>query len=275
MVLPDDIEAIRREPDPIRQAQRAATLQAVYQQHSTELGRLRRAGMERAHLEQGMSYTDVAKALGITKGRVTQLRSSAPPAHRALFGKGPVTVAVPYRQVESRAHPLVSAEDLEARRQAEAMLKSLGFMTTEHEVLATDERVPGGDVFLICGPKSSQVSRALIDQDPVLDVVKEGGRWWVVDRASGGRFGSSSDDAEPSDGDVAYVSRREVDGRVITHVAGIHAIGSLGAVRRFESDAASLFAEASYGSFSLVLGCSYEGIEITSTETVAGPYTWE
>ncbi|MFI2102814.1 hypothetical protein ACH436_05945 [Isoptericola sp. NPDC019693] len=275
MALPDDIDAIRREPDPIRQAQRASALQTVYQQRSTELGRLRRAAMERAHLEAGLSYTDVAKALGITKGRVTQLRSSAPPAHRAIFGKGPVTVSVPYRRAEGRAHPLVSAEDMEARRQAVTMLRSLSFVTAEQEILVDDRRLPDGDVLLICGPKSSLVSQVLIDQDPVLDVLNDDGRWLIVRRDTGERFGSGSHDAVPAAEDLAYVSRRESDGRVITHVAGIHAVGSIGAVQHLDSQAAALFAKSGYGSFSMILRSSYDGMKITSTGTVAGPFGWE
>ncbi|MFC7660888.1 helix-turn-helix domain-containing protein [Pseudonocardia benzenivorans] len=56
-----------------------------------ELARLRRAAIEEARDQLGGSYTEVAKAFGLTKGRITQIRNSAPPAHRAFFGVGPST----------------------------------------------------------------------------------------------------------------------------------------------------------------------------------------
>ena len=45
---------------------------------SEELAQLRKAAVIRAHDELGMSYTDVAAAAGISKGRVTQIRKSSP-----------------------------------------------------------------------------------------------------------------------------------------------------------------------------------------------------
>jgi Sigma-70, region 4 len=50
----------------------------VYQQRAVELARLRRAAIEEAHRDRGLSYTEIAEALGITKGRITQIRDTAP-----------------------------------------------------------------------------------------------------------------------------------------------------------------------------------------------------
>jgi len=74
----DEFEAVRRDPDPIRRGQRATSLLTTYQQRSTELARLRKAAIEEAHQQHGLSYTEIATRLGITKGRITQIRSDAP-----------------------------------------------------------------------------------------------------------------------------------------------------------------------------------------------------
>jgi hypothetical protein len=54
-----------------------------------------------------MTYTAVA---GLSKGRITQIRQTAPPSERAFFGVGPVTIAVPERTMPGRALPVISAE---------------------------------------------------------------------------------------------------------------------------------------------------------------------
>lgn len=60
----DDFESVRRDPDPVRRGRRATDLLTIYQQRAAELARLRRAAIEEAHREQGMSYTEIAAALG-------------------------------------------------------------------------------------------------------------------------------------------------------------------------------------------------------------------
>ena len=92
MSSPDDFDEVRRDPDPIRRGRR------VYQQRAAELARLRREAIEEAHIGQGLTYTEIATALGITKGRVTQIRGGAPARERAFFGVGPVHVGVPLRE---------------------------------------------------------------------------------------------------------------------------------------------------------------------------------
>lgn len=74
----EEFEQVRAEADSIRQARRATELLEAYRLLSEELAQLRKAAVIRAHDELGMSYTDVAAAAGISKGRVTQIRKSSP-----------------------------------------------------------------------------------------------------------------------------------------------------------------------------------------------------
>jgi len=78
----------------------------------------------------------------------------------------------------------------------------------------------------------------------------------------------------PASADLAYVGRHQDDGRVAVHIAGIHAIGSLGAVRYLAAHLAELFAQAGDTSFSLVVRASYDDLTITGSSLVAGPFTW-
>ncbi|WP_404385010.1 helix-turn-helix domain-containing protein [Knoellia locipacati] len=270
----EEFASVRAEPDALRRGRRATELLTLYQQRSTELARLRRAAIEQARDETGMSYTEIAAALGITKGRVTQIRGSAPTQERAFFGVGPVTIGVPYRyQTTDRERPLIAAEDAQAGESATQLLHALGFATTSMQIEPDMRELPEGDALVICGPKSAPIAATLLDRDPVLAVVNHGGRWWIEDRETGIRHGSPSDEPEPLDADIAYVARHVIDGRVIVHVAGLHAIGSLGALHYLTANVAELFTTADT-SLSLIVRANYTGLEIDATELLAGPKTW-
>ncbi|MCA1192897.1 helix-turn-helix transcriptional regulator [Saccharopolyspora sp. 6V] len=71
----DDVEAVRHEPDPVRQAARATELINECGRRVTELAALRRTAIERAHHDYGLTYADVADFLGITRGRIAQIRN--------------------------------------------------------------------------------------------------------------------------------------------------------------------------------------------------------
>src|SRR4051812_9289018 len=109
--MDDEFELLRREPHPLVRGRRATQLMATHQQRSVELARLRRAAIEEARDRLGGSYTEVARAFGLTKGRITQIRNSAPPAHRAFFGVGPLDIALAGRRIVAREDLVIAAED--------------------------------------------------------------------------------------------------------------------------------------------------------------------
>ncbi len=270
----DAFDAVRRDPDPLRRARRAVELQTVYQQRAVELARLRRAAIEDAY-RSGMSYKDIAAALGVTKGRITQIRSNAPAPERAFFGVGPVTVTLPVRfGVTDRERPLIAVEDAETAEQVDALLASLSLTTSRRQLDPATSQPPAGDTVIICGPKSAPVGAALLGADPRLGMVEADGRWWIEVRAPGERHGSPSDQQPPESGDLAYVGRHLVAGRVIVHIAGLHAIGSLAAITYLSRALPELFAEQGDTQFSLAVRCTFDGLAITSADLALGPYRW-
>ncbi|MFE7068452.1 hypothetical protein [Microbacterium sp. NPDC057658] len=271
----DEFADVRRDPDPIRRGRRATELLALYQQRSTELARLRREALEEAHRDLGLPYSQIATSLGITKGRVTQIRSTAPAPARALFGVGPVTIVTPYRyQVTDRERPLLAAEDVAAGEAAKQLLESFDFVTRSAQVGPDDTELPSGDLFVICGPKSSHAVMPLLDTDPRLTIAHDEDGWYIKDRQSQVRHHSPSDTARESV-DLAYVARRGEAGRTITHVAGLHAIGSLGAVEYLTANAAELYSDAAGHDFSLLVESGYDGFAITSTTAIGDTLWWE
>lgn len=270
-----EFEDVRRESDPIRQGQRATELLAVYQQRATELARLRRDSIERAHRELGLSYTEIAAKLGITKGRVTQIRSTAPAPERAFFGVGPVSVGVPYRyQTTDRERPLIAAEDAKTSEQFVRLLESMAFATTQYQIEPDQATAPDGDTVVICGPKSAPIGAWLLKQDPELAMTNDGSRWWIEETATGTRHGSPSDEPKAESADLAYVGRHLIGNRVVVHVAGIHSIGSLGANDFLMKNLAEIFSKTADKPCSLVVRATYEGLDIVRSELAAGPFVW-
>lgn len=145
-----------------------------------------------------------------------------------------VVIAMPTRAA-GRTFPVVAYEDALAAMKLSEFLRRRAFKV---EILGIP---PDGHVdidgmgrvalVLICGPKNSVVAAELIGANPLYEFITDGPEWFVRDRATGLRYGTRKS-AEADTRNVAYVCRvRRYDGnvRTILHIAGLHAIGSLGA----------------------------------------------
>ena len=266
----DPFEDVQQEADPIRQAKLAGQLITVYQQRSVELARLRRQAINRAAEERGISYSAIASELGLTRGRVAQIRRSAPPPERAFFGIGPVTIAVPLREVPGRSLPVISSEDARAYDMLAARLAELGFQFSRYGIPASGHWTPpAGDVVAICGPKSSPVTAKAIESDPFLSFSElEPGLWVISDRVTGEVYESPIDVSDHKEADVAYLGRVATADRELLVIAGVHAIGSVGAVDYLIRSLSSLYAEVGTSRFSVVVASEHEGETVRRSEAL-------
>jgi hypothetical protein len=274
-VSTDEFDRVRAEADPLVQARLATDLLAEYQQRSVELARLRRDAIERAAAQDGMTYTAVAAALGLSKGRITQIRQTAPPSERAFFGVGPVTIAVPERTMPGRALPVISAEDTLARQTLGALLAELNFQVVDASVPAVGEwELPRGDLVAICGPKSSPTVASILATDPRLSFGPDShGRWVITDGADGTVYGSPMDQPGRASEDVAYVGRLRHGDRSLLVIAGVHAIGSLGAVDYLRRHLADVYPDVDEEPFSMVVRSRHDGATILDSEAACPPRT--
>lgn len=274
----DQFERVRREVDPLRQAQLAGELIATYQQRSVELARLRREAINRAQAEKGLNFAAIAEKLGLTRGRITQIRQKAPAPERAFFGVGPVTVAIPNRLVPGRALPVISSEDARAADLLTDLLTDLAFHVDRLRIPPGGVWEPRGDVVAICGPKSSAVTAQAIASDPVLTFDSNQAEKWTIRERDGSRsYESPMDDATSLTwSDVAYVGRLALpSGQPIFVVAGVHALGSVGAIDYLRRHVAELYTRVGTQRFSMVVASEHDGETVTRSELLCAPRVHE
>ncbi|MCF4121751.1 hypothetical protein L1785_12230 [Antribacter sp. KLBMP9083] len=266
----EEFESIRADGNPVSQARRATALLTTYTQRAAELARLRKVAIDRAYAA-GMTYTEIAAQIGLSKGRITQLRKSAPPAERVFFGVGPVTVAIPLRAIGDRPLGVVAAEDAKAAEVMSGILESLSLAVDPFQIPPTGEWDPPADAVAICGPKSSRVTAEAIESDPFLSFKPDdSGRWVITDRQTGETFISPWDTSDRTR-DIAYVARLRRKGRTLLVVAGVHALGSVGAVEHLRHHLPDLYAEVGERPFSLVVASTFDGTTPTETTALWGP----
>lgn len=267
-----EFDEVRGEPDPVRRGQRATELITRYQQRAIELARLRKEAIEEAH-RAGLSFTEIAELLGVTKGRISQIRTSAPPAERAFFGVGPVAVGIPRPADNEDDHVHFDVSFQATRQRVEVDLGRLSMAATHFEIDPDTADVPAGDAVVICEPEAAPVARRLLAADKALGFEKVDGTWYLVDKSSGRRYGSPFRADSTNRIDIGYLARQVADGRVIVHIAGVTGVGSLG-IAHWLSDHVSEIYERSARFTSAVIECDFDAdLSITGSRIVAGPFT--
>lgn len=196
-----------------------------------------------------------------------------PPPERALFGTNRVTVAAPLRRIPGRSLPVISFEDVLASERLTRLLTTLG-LDIRLLRIPPDGRwqLPTHDTVAICGPKSSPVIAEAIASDPFLRFDPDPtGRWTIQERDGSCGYSSPMDDSTSSWSDMAYVGRLDFRGSDLLVIAGIHALGSVGAVDYLSRQSASLYAAVGTKRFSLVVRSDHDGDRVIGSELICRP----
>ena len=267
----DPFEVVRRESDPLQQARLAGDLMSLYRQRGYELARIRRDAINRVVEQRGGTFSAVGAELGLTRGRISQIRKDAPATERAFFGVGPIDVATPTRHSSDRPEGVVALEDAESARIISDVLRDLAFEVRPVAIPIDGVWSPAHEAVVICGPKSSIVSAEILSHDPVLNFYEvEGGQWVIEDRKTGQHFESPLDNGAKRE-DIAYIGRVTRDAKTVLVVAGIHALGSIGAVSYLAENLRSLHDAVGTKDFSMAVRSQFEGLTPTTTEVAWGP----
>jgi hypothetical protein len=250
---------------------------ATYQQRSIELARIRRAAIEEARDRLGGSYTEVARAFGLTKGRITQIRNSAPPTHRAFFGVGPLDVALAGRRIVARGDLVIAAEDDMVGAHITDEVEALAFTTERLIIDPGEEWEPKRDAVIVCGPASAHIGHILMAEDPQIEMrIGDGGTWRLFDKLTGEAFLSPLDELDgPRRADHAYLSRRIRNGHVVVHIAGLHALGSIGAAHYLTEHVPDLWSSFGEQPFSMAVTGTFDGLTPTGLSVLIPPRAWD
>jgi hypothetical protein len=167
---------------------------------------------------------------------------------------------------------VISAEDSIAAEQMTTQLQELGFVVNQFRIPVGGRWEPSGDVVAIAGPKSSPVTANALTADPLLEFVADSsGRYGITDKETGKRYLSGMDDTPSRPQDVAYVGRLPYSGGTLLLIAGIHAIGSVGAVEYLRANAAETYRTVGDSQWSAVIGSRHNGVTILESEVVCPP----
>jgi transcriptional regulator with XRE-family HTH domain len=248
--------------DPLKRAQEASELAATYQTAIAELSRIRREALEEL-VTQGMSQSQIAEKLGMTRARVGQLLSTGPKAERAFLGSGTLTIAVggKLEAKATRPGPVVAQEDFQAYDTFQELARMVG-LDTCYEVI----HPPGminlnrDNLIVICGPRLSPLIAQVLASDHHIGFEQDDAGWYLIDRVEDKTYRSPMDKGESSD--YAYLGRLpRLDGRgSFLYIAGIHAVGAAGVVHYLDNHLTELYREVKTRRFSTIIGCSFDAV---------------
>jgi hypothetical protein len=125
---------------------------------------------------------------------------------------------------------VIAAEDDVIGAHLTAETEALAFVTERRIIDPREEWEPSHDAVVVCGPASAHIGHVLMSEDPVIGMrIGDGGLWSLVDKVSGDAHVSPMDDPGHRGGRITPTCPDARDGQVVVHIAGLHALGSVGA----------------------------------------------
>jgi transcriptional regulator with XRE-family HTH domain len=278
-IVIEDLDELRALPDPMDRAKRAGTMQDRLQMIGKEVSRVRREAIEEL-LRGGMTQTQLAKDLGMSRGRISQLMSGGPPPERAFFGDDTLTVALGGKLEAEKVKPgpVLAQEDFVAFHRLKELLQTLQ-LDAGHEIVQPPGflRLNRSNLVVICGPRLSPILGEVLESDPILGFRNDGDEWYLVDQATNTEYRSPMENGEA--GDVCYFGRLpRPDGKgYFTYMAGIHAPGPIGVIHYLTSHLGELYREVKGRRFSTLVQCEFDPktYEVTSSRKLTPIYIHE
>ncbi|MEU8778581.1 sigma factor-like helix-turn-helix DNA-binding protein [Streptomyces sp. NPDC048606] len=278
----EEMQRVAQVREPVERAKAASTLIGDYQGRLIELSRVRREAIEEA-AASGMTQSEIATRLGVSRGRIGQLAAQGPPPERAFFGTDLMTISLGGKYEAGKAEDenrseVVVREDLQNFDRLRKLLATLK-LDANYEVIP-----PSGMVNLnrdnhvvVCGPRLSPIIAQVLEGDDYLRFEKDRA-WHLVDLKTEQRFRSPLDE-DGTAGDFGYLARLpRLDGRgTFLYAAGIHAIGANGVVHFLENNLPELYKEVRTRRFSTLISCRYDPktLEVLESKRVTPLYRHE
>lgn len=169
-------ESLEQETDPIKILRDSSFLLAVNQQLAVEISRRRKLAVDVAADELGMTYSLIAAKARLTKGRIGQIRKTAPPEERIVFGYGPLNEI---RVTRLKPDPMrgVSINDVRvegARRTFYQLLERLNLQVFEQVLQRSRLSHMYADSFTFIDLEKDFSLPEIIQKDPYIKIVRGG-----------------------------------------------------------------------------------------------------
>src|SRR4051812_14762961 len=228
----DTETAMRSISDPRARALAANAQIDEHQAAIAGLSRVRREALDEL-LASGMSQTNIAEALGMSRSRISQLLSAGTRPERAFFGSGKVVVAIGAKRESSdkkSVSEMISAECFTAYGLLSETARTVGLDIAQEVV------PPPGIVHLnrpnlvvMTNPRLLPFLSQVMEADPHLRYREVSKDWVLFDDTTGIEYRSPKDTG--GDSDYGYIGRLpRPDGKgTFLYLAGTHAQGTLGA----------------------------------------------
>ncbi|MFC3981718.1 sigma factor-like helix-turn-helix DNA-binding protein [Streptosporangium jomthongense] len=159
--------------DPVDRGRRATALLTECQSAITELARVRREVIDELR-QRGMTQADIAKALGLTRARVSQLAKAGPPPERAFLGIGPLTVAVALKKESEFGRPAVAQETVEAANRLQAFARGMDLDSSlEYVAPLGIFDLNRDNLVVMLGPRLSPLVAQVLEVDHALKFRKD------------------------------------------------------------------------------------------------------
>lgn len=172
-----------------------------------------------------------------------------------------------------RRHPenrmVIANEDFLAALELSNFLRSYGLNVNFEELQPAGNREFDAGSVVICGPKSSEAVTWLYASDPQYVVEERGGAWLIRECATNNYLQSPIDREPREPKDIAYIGRRtNTQRKRFLLIGGVHAAGSLGAVRYIANyrNIRLLLAQAGDAAFSMVVRAGFNPDRLGDTQ---------
>jgi hypothetical protein len=264
-VANEDVRRVRAQKDPASRARDATRLLGDYQAAVTELSRIRREAVEDLR-RQGYSQTDVARMVGLSRGRIGQLATAGPAPERAFLGDGDLTAIVAQKQ-EAGKRPVVADETMAAVSRLQGIAANMD-LTVRVEPVPPPGLVDlnRDNLIVLGGPRVPPIVAQVMQADPFLEFRQDDdGRWYLHNNETGDDYRSPGEpDGTRDFGYLGRLSRPDGKGNFLI-AAGIHPMGLLGTVTLLENDLTELYGAVRDARFSLAVECSHDPDTLTVT----------
>lgn len=284
-----EIERIRQIEDPAERARVVGREQSRLSGLIDELAGVRREAIDEM-LRAGLSQSDIARELGVTRSRLNKLVTTGPGPERALLVPKPragalLTVAVVEKPQGTRARPSVLVTTQAATAKLDHLAREMGLETEVTHVSETTGYIDlnRDNLAVLVGVRTSLLVAQAVTADPILKWRKiddVNNNWMLVDTQTGTEYRSDFDEKEPATNDpricYAHIGRiRRPDGEgSFLYLGGAHGAGTAGAVEAFVRGIADIWEAAHRNLWSAVVKttATAKGEEILHAELVTPVY---